>query len=234
MKQLTVRGFDDELAEAIRQLARRDGTSLNQAALKLLRRGAGLPDGQGDGRNIGSALDDLFGSWSQEEAEAFDASLEVFETVDEAAWAVRALLDSGAYSGFMSGSHLVREIVQNAEEILMSAVVVGELLYGFRQGPRPEQNLAELRSFSRQAVRVVRACRPGDRGPLLQDHGVAEGEGTTNPDQRRVDRSTCDGDRRGPGLRGQPLRAHRRGRLGERYVGLRAAGHTGGMTAWRT
>ena len=89
MKQLTVRGFDDDLAEAIRQLARRDGSSLNQAALKLLRRGAGLPDGQGDGRNIGSALDDLFGSWSQEEAEeaeAFDASLEVFETVDESAW----------------------------------------------------------------------------------------------------------------------------------------------------
>ena len=86
MKQLTVRGFDDELAEAIRQLARRDGISLNQAALKLLRRGAGLPYGQGDGRNIGSALDDLFGSWSHEEAEAFDASLDVFETVDESAW----------------------------------------------------------------------------------------------------------------------------------------------------
>ena len=29
MKQLTVRGFDDDLAEAIRQLARRDGTSLS-------------------------------------------------------------------------------------------------------------------------------------------------------------------------------------------------------------
>ena len=86
MKQLTVRGFDDDLAEAIRQLARRDGTSLNQAALKLLRRSAGLPDGQGDGRNIGDALDDMIGSWSQEEAEVFDASLEVFETVDESAW----------------------------------------------------------------------------------------------------------------------------------------------------
>ena len=61
--------------------------------------------------------------------------------------AVRVLLDSGAYSGFMRGSHHVREIVQDAEEILMSAVVVGELLYGFRQGPRLEQNLAELRSF---------------------------------------------------------------------------------------
>ena len=57
------------------------------------------------------------------------------------------MLDSGAYSGFMSGSHHVREIVQDAEEILMSAVVVGELLYGFRQGPRLEQSLAELRSF---------------------------------------------------------------------------------------
>ena len=86
MKQLTVRGFDDELAEAIRQLARRDGTSLNQAALKLLRRGAGLPDGQGDGRNIGSALDDLFGSWSQQEADEFDQALEVFESVDESDW----------------------------------------------------------------------------------------------------------------------------------------------------
>ena len=86
MKQLTVRGFDDDLAEAIRQLARRDGTSLNQAALKLLRRGAGLPDGQGHGRNIGSALDDLFGSWSQQEADEFDRALEVFESVDESAW----------------------------------------------------------------------------------------------------------------------------------------------------
>ena len=61
--------------------------------------------------------------------------------------AVRALLDSGAYSGFMRGSHRVREIVQDSEEVLMSAVVVGELLYGFRQGPRLEQSLAELRSF---------------------------------------------------------------------------------------
>ena len=86
MKQLTVRGFDDDLAEAIRQLARRDGISLNQAALKLLRRGAGLPDGQGDGRNIGSALDDLFGSWTQQEADEFDRALEAFESVDESDW----------------------------------------------------------------------------------------------------------------------------------------------------
>ena len=86
MKQLTVRGFDEDLKRAIRQLAQREGTSLNRAALRLLRRGAGLPDGQGDGKTIGSALDDLFGSWSEREAEEFNEALEVFETVDEAAW----------------------------------------------------------------------------------------------------------------------------------------------------
>ena len=60
---------------------------------------------------------------------------------------MKVMLDSGAYSEFMRGNQRVREIVQDAEEILMSAVVVGELLYGFRQGQRLEQHLAELRSF---------------------------------------------------------------------------------------
>ena len=41
MKQLTVRGLGDDLSRAIRCLANRDGTSLNRAALKLLRRGRG-------------------------------------------------------------------------------------------------------------------------------------------------------------------------------------------------
>ena len=60
---------------------------------------------------------------------------------------MRILLDSNAYSEFMRGNHRVRELVQDAEEILLSAIVVGEQLFGFRQGLRFEQNLAELRSF---------------------------------------------------------------------------------------
>ena len=86
MNQLTVRGFGDELGESIRRLAQREGISLNQAALKLLRKGAGLPDSQGNEKAIGDSLDDLFGTWSPEEAEAFNAALEVFETVDESVW----------------------------------------------------------------------------------------------------------------------------------------------------
>jgi tRNA(fMet)-specific endonuclease VapC len=60
---------------------------------------------------------------------------------------MRLLLDSNAYSEFMRGNRQVRELVRTAEEVLLSAVVVGEQLFGFRQGQRFEQNLAELRSF---------------------------------------------------------------------------------------
>ena len=86
MNQLTIRGFDDQLADLIRLLAKRDGTSLNQAALKLLRKGAGVADpGQGPD-TVGSSLDHLIGSWSDDEAAEVDAALEEFEVIDDAAW----------------------------------------------------------------------------------------------------------------------------------------------------
>ena len=75
VNQLTVRGFDDQLADGIRRLAKREGISLNQAALKLLRKGAGLADpGQGPD-NVGSSLDHLIGSWNDDEADELDATL---------------------------------------------------------------------------------------------------------------------------------------------------------------
>ena len=85
MKQLTVRGLGDELARAIRRLANRDGTSLNRAAVKLMRRGAGLADGQG-ADTVGSSLDDLIGTWSCAEADEVEQALRHFETIDEAVW----------------------------------------------------------------------------------------------------------------------------------------------------
>ncbi|MCQ3806642.1 MAG: type II toxin-antitoxin system VapC family toxin [Acidimicrobiaceae bacterium] len=59
---------------------------------------------------------------------------------------MRVLLDTNAYSMLMRGHEHVAEIVREAEELLFSAVVVGELLYGFRHGTRFEQNAADLRS----------------------------------------------------------------------------------------
>lgn len=59
---------------------------------------------------------------------------------------MRLLLDANAYSLFFRGHTQVGELMQNADEILLSAVVVGELLAGFRRGSRFEQNLADLRA----------------------------------------------------------------------------------------
>ena len=84
MNQLTIRALDDELSAAIRQLTRREGISLNQAALRLLRKGAGLTSGAGGADTIGSSLDHLIGRWTTEEADAMDSALRDFETVGKA------------------------------------------------------------------------------------------------------------------------------------------------------
>ena len=60
---------------------------------------------------------------------------------------MRVLLDSNAYSRLMRGDDQTAAVVRDATEILMSAVVVGELLYGFRNGSRFDRNVADLRSF---------------------------------------------------------------------------------------
>ena len=86
MEDITVRGIDEELGVCLRRLAEREGLSLNQAALRLLRRGAGLAESPGRGNTVGDSFDRLIGSWTQEEADEMEAALEEFEIIDEAAW----------------------------------------------------------------------------------------------------------------------------------------------------
>lgn len=60
---------------------------------------------------------------------------------------MRLLLDSNAYSHLKRGHRRVADSVREAEEIFLPAVVVGELLYGFRKGTRFEQNVREMYGF---------------------------------------------------------------------------------------
>ena len=60
---------------------------------------------------------------------------------------MRVLLDSNAYSRLMGGDEQTAAVVRDATEVLMSAVVIGELLYGFRNGSRFDRNATDLRSF---------------------------------------------------------------------------------------
>lgn len=57
------------------------------------------------------------------------------------------LLDTNAYSALLRGHADVARRVRRAERILLSAIVVGELLFGFRNGSRYETNHQELDEF---------------------------------------------------------------------------------------
>ena len=86
MNQLTIRGFDDELARRIRQLARREGISLNRAVMKLLRRGAGLGERGDDPGVVGDALDHLIGTWTTAEAAEMNRALDDLSRIDQDMW----------------------------------------------------------------------------------------------------------------------------------------------------
>ena len=83
--QLTIR-FDEELERRIRLLAHEEGLSLNQAVLRLLREGAGLKESRKGTDVVGSSLDQLVGTWSDEEAEQFLEATADFEQVDPGMW----------------------------------------------------------------------------------------------------------------------------------------------------
>jgi len=61
---------------------------------------------------------------------------------------VKILLDTNAYSALRRGQELVVEQVRRSEEVLLPMVVVGELLYGFRNGSRYEENARALDAFA--------------------------------------------------------------------------------------
>lgn len=60
---------------------------------------------------------------------------------------MRILLDSGAYSHLKQGHPRVAALVRTSEQVLLSLVVIGELLYGFRNGSRLERNVRGLHAF---------------------------------------------------------------------------------------
>ena len=60
---------------------------------------------------------------------------------------MRILLDTNAYSALMRGHAEVANRVRRAEGIILSTVVAGELLFGFRGGKRLDENQRQFRKF---------------------------------------------------------------------------------------
>jgi len=60
---------------------------------------------------------------------------------------MRMLIDTNAYSALLAGDGRVAERLSQAEAILLSPVVIGELLDGFQGGSRTTENRARLEAF---------------------------------------------------------------------------------------
>jgi len=57
------------------------------------------------------------------------------------------LLDTNAYSALFRGDAAVARRVRKAERVLVSSIVAGELLFGFRDGSRYDANRSDLEDF---------------------------------------------------------------------------------------
>jgi len=68
----------------------------------------------------------------------------------------RILIDTSAYSAFLRGDSQMKRSVQQADEIFLNPVVLGELLAGFMVGKNEKKNRAILQDFlSSSRVKII-------------------------------------------------------------------------------
>jgi predicted nucleic acid-binding protein len=68
----------------------------------------------------------------------------------------KVLLDTSGYSGLANKNPRLVQALEEAEAIFISAVVLGELLAGFRKGSRYEKNQKLLQEFlEKEAVEIL-------------------------------------------------------------------------------
>ena len=82
MSQITLRDVPQELDHRLRELARVRNRSLNRTIIQVLMESLHLGDGKDRKRDVS----DLAGTWSDEDAQEFEANMRVFEQVDDEIW----------------------------------------------------------------------------------------------------------------------------------------------------
>jgi tRNA(fMet)-specific endonuclease VapC len=69
---------------------------------------------------------------------------------------MKLLLDTSAYVGFKLSHPEIVDYITHADLILISPIVSGELMFGFRNGSRFDQNMLELNQFlSHEVVEMI-------------------------------------------------------------------------------
>ena len=85
MRAMTIRGLDDDDAARLKQEASDRGVSVNTVLKQLVRAGLGLERPRRGRRHL--ELDALAGSWSAEDAQAFEHAVQPFEQIEPELWA---------------------------------------------------------------------------------------------------------------------------------------------------
>ncbi|MGE5839747.1 MAG: type II toxin-antitoxin system VapC family toxin [Deltaproteobacteria bacterium] len=91
---------------------------------------------------------------------------------------MKILLDTNAYVGFKLNQEQVVNMIAEAEHIYFSPVVLGELMFGFRNGSRFAENMQDLNHFlQHEAVELIQlgnlsADRYSRIASFLKRHGT--------------------------------------------------------------
>ena len=80
MPQYTIRNVPEALDRELRERAKREGISLNDAAVEAMKRGLGVAESD----VVYGDLDDLIGTWKQDDE--FDRAIEEQDKVDADPW----------------------------------------------------------------------------------------------------------------------------------------------------
>jgi len=81
MNAITVRNLPPAVARAVKEKARKEKLSLNKAIIKLLEEATGQRKDRPTKPVVHHDLDHLFGVWTKEEADEFDAFLKEHRSI---------------------------------------------------------------------------------------------------------------------------------------------------------
>lgn len=85
MKNLSIRGVDEQLERALKERAKRENMSMNKLVIRILQNNL-VKDEVSVTLKTYDDLDHLAGTWSEAEAREFEEHITPFEQIDEAMW----------------------------------------------------------------------------------------------------------------------------------------------------
>ena len=85
MKSMSLRGIDPATADKLRDIAQKQGKSINQVVLEIIQKSLGL-DKEPKYTRIYDDLDNLFGKWTQDEFDRIQGKIESERIIDKELW----------------------------------------------------------------------------------------------------------------------------------------------------